>query len=107
RRHVRRAAARHGRVIVTVHMGAEGAKAQRTPNRRETYYGENRGNPVAFARAATDAGASLVIGHGPHVLRAMEWRGDRLVAYSLGNLVTHGPFLNHEPLSRAAILCAT
>ena len=107
RRHVRRAAERHGRVIVTVHMGAEGAKAQRTLNRRETYYGENRGNPVAFARAATDAGASLVIGHGPHVLRALEWRGDRLVAYSLGNLVTHGPFLNHEPINRGAILCAT
>ena len=35
-------------------------------------------------------GATLVLGHGPHVLRAIEWRGNRLVAYSLGNLLTYG-----------------
>ena len=107
RRHVRRAAERWGRVVVTAHMGAEGVRAQRTPAAVERYYGENRGNPVAFARAAIDAGASLVLGHGPHVMRAMEWRGDGLIAYSLGNLVTHGPFLMNEPLNRAAVLCAT
>ena len=107
RRHVRRAVATYGRVVVTVHMGAEGAGAQRTRSRDERYWGENRGNPVAIARTAVGAGAMLVIGHGPHVLRAAEWRGDALVAYSLGNLVTHGPFLNHEPLSRGAVLCAT
>lgn len=107
RRHVRRAADRYGRVIVTVHMGAEGAAAQRTRSRTESYYDEDRGNPVAFAEAAVGAGASLVIGHGPHVLRAMEWRDSSLVAYSLGNLVTHGPFVNREPLNRGAVLCAT
>ena len=107
RRHVRRAAERWGRVVVTAHIGAEGVRAQRTPAAIERYYGEHRGNPVAFARAAIDAGASLVVGHGPHVMRAMEWRGDGLIAYSLGNLVTHGPFLMNEPLNRAAVLCAT
>ncbi|HEX5580978.1 MAG TPA: CapA family protein, partial [Gemmatimonadaceae bacterium] len=71
------------------------------------YYGENRGNPVAFARAAVEAGASLVVGHGPHVLRAAEWQGGALVAYSLGNLVTYGPFSNRDPLDRGAVLCAT
>ena len=47
----------------------------------ETYLGENRGNEVAFGHAVVNAGADLVIGHGPHVLRAMEWyhgRVDRL-----------------------------
>ena len=107
RRHVRRAKDRYGRVIVTVHMGAEGAAAQRTRPEAESYYNENRGNPVAFADAAVGAGASLVIGHGPHVLRAMEWRDSSLVAYSLGNLVTYGPFVNREPLNRSAVLCAT
>ncbi|MHB1223775.1 MAG: CapA family protein [Gemmatimonadaceae bacterium] len=107
RRHVGRAAERYGRVIVTVHMGAEGAAAQRTRRGNERYYRERRGNPVAFADAAVGAGAALVVGHGPHVLRAVEWRDSALVAYSLGNLVTHGPFVNREPLNRGAVLCAS
>ena len=108
RRHVRRAAERYARVVATVHMGAEGAGAQRTRDRTEWFLGTiDRGNPVAFARAAVDAGADLVVGHGPHVMRAMEWRGDALVLYSLGNLVTYGPFSNREPINRGAIVCAT
>jgi hypothetical protein len=103
---VARAAGRY-RVVVVMHVGAEGFDAQRTPDRDETYLGEDRGNSVAIARTAIAAGASLVVGHGPHVLRAMEWRGDRLIAYSLGNLVTYGPFSLVEPLDRGGILCAT
>ncbi|MGH7700024.1 MAG: CapA family protein, partial [Gemmatimonadales bacterium] len=106
RRHVARAAARFPRVVVTMHMGAEGVNAQRTRDRRETFLGEDRGNLVAFARAAVDAGADLVIGHGPHVLRAAEWRGRAFIAYSLGNLLTYGPFSMDEPLNRGAVLCA-
>lgn len=106
-RHVGRAAARHQRVVVTMHMGAEGASAQRTGNVTEIYLGENRGNPVAFAHAAVDAGASVVIGHGPHVMRAAEWRGDALILYSLGNLLTYGPFSMREPNNRGAIACVT
>ena len=106
RRIVGRAAERWERVVVTVHMGAEGRAAQRTPDARETFYGENRGNPVAFARAAADAGADLVVGHGPHVMRAAEWRGETLVLYSLGNLLTYGPFNMGEPLNRGAVACA-
>lgn len=106
-RHVARAAADHPRLVVTVHMGAEGVSAQRTMDGTETFLGENRGNPVAFARAAVDAGADLVIGHGPHVLRAAQWRGDALVVYSLGNLLTYGPFSMAEPLNRGAVVCAT
>ena len=106
RRHVARAAARYSRVIVTMHMGAEGREAQRTPDEIELFAGEDRGNSVAFARAAVEAGASLVLGHGPHVLRAGEWSGDALILYSLGNLLTYGPFNMREPNSRGVIACA-
>lgn len=107
RRHVARAAARYRRVVVTAHMGAEGAAAQRTRDTVERYFGEHRGNPVAFADAAVAGGAALVVLHGPHVLRALEWRGGQLVAYSLGNLVTYGPFSFREPMVRGAVLCAS
>ena len=40
--------------------------------REERFLGEDRGNPRAFARAMVDAGADLVVGHGPHVLRGWE-----------------------------------
>jgi len=105
RRHVSRAALRYRFVVVTVHLGAEGKGAQRTPDGSETFAGEDRGNPVAFARAAVESGASVVFGHGPHVLRAIEWQGDALVVYSLGNLLTHGPFTREEPLNRGGFAC--
>jgi len=104
-RHVARARASYGRVAVTMHMGAEGAAAQRTRDETESYLGEDRGNAVAFAHAAIDAGASAVIGHGPHVMRAAEWRNGALILYSLGNLLTYGPFNLSEPLNRGAIAC--
>jgi hypothetical protein len=104
---VARAATRTKRVIVTMHIGAEGHLAQRTGDSTEHYAGENRGNAVAFAHTAVDAGATLVIGHGPHVLRAAEWRGDALIVYSLGNLVNYGPFNLAEPMRRGALVCAT
>jgi poly-gamma-glutamate capsule biosynthesis protein CapA/YwtB (metallophosphatase superfamily) len=104
-RHVTRAAERYRFVVVTVHMGAEGTAAQRTRDERETFAGEDRGNPVGFARAAVAAGADAVFGHGPHVLRAVEWQGDAVVVYSLGNLLTHGPFSREEPLNRGGFAC--
>ncbi|MEJ7761059.1 MAG: CapA family protein [Gemmatimonadaceae bacterium] len=107
RRHVGRAAARWPRLVVTAHIGAEGVSAQRTPNHVEQFLEMNRGNAVAFARTAIAAGAGWVVAHGPHVLRAAEWIGDGLAFYSLGNLVTHGPFRNDEPINRGALACAT
>jgi poly-gamma-glutamate capsule biosynthesis protein CapA/YwtB (metallophosphatase superfamily) len=108
RRLVARAAERYPAVIVTMHLGAEGQRAQRTVDAPERFLGIDRGNPVAFADAAVRGGAALVIGHGPHVLRAVEWR-DRgaLIAYSLGNLLTYGPFRLREPMNRGAVLCTT
>jgi hypothetical protein len=107
-RHVARAARRFPVVIVTMHLGAEGRGAQRTLDQRELFLHIDRGNPVAFADAAVRGGAALVIGHGPHVLRGVEWRaGGALIAYSLGNLLTYGPFVLKEPLNRGAVLCTT
>jgi len=95
-------------VIATMHLGAEGIEAQRTRNATEIFLKIDRGNPVAFADAAVRGGAALVVGHGPHVLRALEWRErGALIAYSLGNLLTYGPFTLKEPLNRGAVLCAT
>lgn len=107
RRHVARAVAAYGTVIVTMHLGAEGPTAQRTRNAVERFLKGNRGNPVGFANAAFDGGATLVVGHGPHVLRAAEWRGDRLALYSLGNLLTYGPFKLRDPTDRGAVACVT
>lgn len=106
RRHVARASERWPRVVVTMHMGAEGIAAQRTPDTTEMFIGIDRGNMVAFARAAAESGAGLVVGHGPHVMRGAEWWGETLIAYSLGNLVTYGPFSMGEPLNRGGLLCA-
>lgn len=105
RRRVAAVAARYRRVIVSVHMGAEGVGAQRTSDAEEMFLGEDRGNPVAFARAAVEGGATVVFGHGPHVLRAIEWLGGSLVIYSLGNLLTFGPFSMSEPLNRGGFAC--
>jgi hypothetical protein len=79
-------------VVVSFHGGAEGPTAQRVPNRTETYGGELRGNLPLFARTVIDAGADLVLGHGPHILRGMEIYKDRLVVYSMGNFATYGMF---------------
>ena len=79
-------------VIVSFHGGAEGKDALRIPGGDEIFAGENRGNIVRFARAVIDAGADLVLGHGPHVPRAMESYKGKLIAYSLGNFLTYGRF---------------
>lgn len=105
RRYVSRAASQWSRVVVTAHIGAEGIGSQHTKNAVEMFFGNSRGNPVAFARTAIDAGADWVVAHGPHVLRAGEWRKDGLIFYSLGNLLNYGPFLLSEPMNRGAIAC--
>jgi hypothetical protein len=76
-------------IVVTFHGGAEGTDATHVPFAEEEYYGEPRGDVIWFARGAVDAGADLVIGHGPHVVRGMERYKDRLIAYSLGNFATY------------------
>ncbi len=87
---VENAAERADIVIVTMHAGAEGVDKQHVRPGTEYFLGENRGNVVRFSHEVVDAGADLVLGHGPHVLRGMEWRKGRLIAYSLGNFAGHG-----------------
>lgn len=82
-------AAEHDIVIVSMHAGAEGLDVAHLTYVSETFVNENRGNAYKFAHAVIDAGADLVIGHGPHIPRAMELYRDRLIAYSLGNYATN------------------
>ncbi len=91
-------------VIVTMHAGAEGIDHRHVRPGTETFLGENRGDPLAFAHAVVDAGADLVVGSGPHVLRGMEWYRGRLIAYSLGNFGGYGAFALGGPLAVTAIL---
>jgi hypothetical protein len=92
RRRVEALAASHEVVIVSFHGGAEGADYTRLPKEMEVFHGERRGDVHAFAHAVIDAGADVVIGHGPHVPRAIEIYRDRFIAYSLGNFWTWGRF---------------
>ena len=86
---VSREAARPGALVVVVfHGGAEGPGQINVPHGTERYLGENRGDLRRLSRALIDAGAHLVIGHGPHVPRGLEIYRDRLIAYSLGNFAT-------------------
>jgi hypothetical protein len=73
-------------VVAFLHAGAEGADKQHVPRGPEHAFGEFRGDSRHFAHTAIDAGADLVLGSGPHVLRGLELYRHRLVAYSLGNL---------------------
>ncbi len=68
-----------------MHAGAEGSDKTHTPNGTEMAFGENRGDVRAFSHAVVDAGADLVLGSGPHVIRGMERYRGRLIAHSLGN----------------------
>ena len=101
---VRRADRRADIVVVLFHGGAEGADRTHTPGGPETAFGENRGDLRAFARTAIRAGADMVLGSGPHVLRGLELYHRRLIAYSLGNLTgwhnfdTSGPVLSLSAL---------
>lgn len=94
-------------VIVYMHAGAEGSDADHVPTGPETFLGEERGDPRAFAHAMIDAGASLVLASGPHTLRGMEWYHGHLVAYSLGNLAGNNTLSTSGSLSLSALLSVT
>jgi poly-gamma-glutamate capsule biosynthesis protein CapA/YwtB (metallophosphatase superfamily) len=83
-------------VIVQVHMGAEGAAMQHVKPGSEIFHGENRGDPIKFSHTVIEAGADLVVGHSPHVLRAMEFYRGKLIAYSLGNFAGGGHTLSNQ-----------
>lgn len=75
-------------VIVSFHGGAEGVAHSRLPYGKETFFNEDRGSLRDFAHFCIDAGADIVYGHGPHVVRAVELYKEHFIAYSLGNFCT-------------------
>ena len=79
-------------VIVSFHGGAEGTSKTHVPRIEELFLGENRGDVYKFAHAAIDAGADVVLGHGPHVTRAVDYYKGRFITYSMGNFCTYGSF---------------
>ena len=91
-------------LVVTFHGGTEGVRALRTSEVAESLGSEPRGDLRRWARAVIDAGADAVIGHGPHVLRGMEFYRQRLIAYSLGNFATYRGFNLAGPLGITGVL---
>jgi hypothetical protein len=83
-------------LIVTPHWGPE--------------YKPHTERQERLARMAIDAGARLVIGHHPHVIQSVEYYGNGIIAYSLGNFIFDQYFspetmegllldITYEPLS--------
>jgi hypothetical protein len=84
---VRRAARDAAIVVVIIHAGAEGADQTHTPRGTQYFLGEDRGDARRFAHAVIRAGASVVLGSGPHVIRGVQRDRGHLIAYSLGNFI--------------------
>jgi Bacterial capsule synthesis protein PGA_cap len=104
---VRKADRRADLVVATMHAGGEGSDHLHVRPGTEWFLGENRGNSIAFAHAVVQAGADLVVGSGPHVLRGMEWYRGRLIAYSLGNFVGYHTLANDGVTRVSGILQVT
>lgn len=107
RRLTARAAKMADIVIVTMHAGAEGSDRTHVEPGTEYFLGENRGDSYRFSRAVIDAGADLVVGSGPHVMRGMEFYRGRLIAYSLGNFTGYGVLGLGGTLSTSGVLQVT
>ncbi len=101
-------AAQHAQVVIVMeHLGAEGDSAQHVTDSEEYYLGEDRGNSIAFTHGVIDAGADLVVGSGPHVLRGFQWYHGHLIAYSLGNFCGYDTLGLDSITSVSAILHVT
>lgn len=90
-------------VIVSFHGGAEGRDHQHVTKKTEKFYGEDRGNVYEFAHKMVDAGADIIFGHGPHVVRAIEVYKNRFIAFSLGNFCTYSRMSLSPPNNLAPI----
>jgi hypothetical protein len=91
-------------LIVTFHGGAEGVRALHVPETAESLAREPRGDLRRWTHAVVDAGADAVVGHGPHVLRGIEFYRGRPVAYSLGNFATYRGFNLEGPRGVTGVL---
>lgn len=104
RKTVADAAKRADLVVVLMHAGGEGTAAAHVPPGRELALGEDRGETRAFSHAVVEAGADLVLGSGPHVLRGMELYRGKLIAYSLGNFAGWNNFSRSGVLASSGLL---
>lgn len=95
-------AQRYPILIISIHGGKEGSSV--VTNSCERYLGEYRGNLVEFSKSSIDAGADLVLCHGPHVIRDVDVYNGRLIAYSLGNFCTPFGFKLTGPFGESLIL---
>jgi poly-gamma-glutamate synthesis protein (capsule biosynthesis protein) len=63
--------------------------------------GKSNNYPADFIRtvahAAIDAGADIVVGHGPHVLRGIELYNGGIIFYSIGDLVFQNETVSRQP----------
>jgi poly-gamma-glutamate synthesis protein (capsule biosynthesis protein) len=84
---VERASVLGATVIVSLHWGEEFVP---TPSEAE----------IKMGRAIIDAGAAIILGHHPHVVRPVERYGSGAIVYSMGNfmgdMVWYSPFLRGE-----------
>lgn len=93
----------HDAVVLFYQLGGEGDTAALMPDGPEIFLNESRGDARAFAQRMQAAGASLLIGHGPHVVRAAECVGNTPVFHSIGNFVSAGG-LSTRNLSNVSVL---
>jgi poly-gamma-glutamate capsule biosynthesis protein CapA/YwtB (metallophosphatase superfamily) len=94
-------------VVIQMQGGAEGADKSHVTPGHEFFVGEDRGDLIAFSHAVIDAGADVVFGHGPHIMRGMEFYHGRLIAYSLGNFCGYGVLNSSGYLGVGGVLRVT
>jgi poly-gamma-glutamate capsule biosynthesis protein CapA/YwtB (metallophosphatase superfamily) len=103
-----RKAKRHAQVVIVMeHLGGEGDDYRHVKPGEEYFLGQDRGNSIAFTHGVIDAGADLVMGSGPHVLRGFQWYRGHLIAYSLGNFCGYNTVGLDAYTSVSAILHVT
>ncbi len=76
-------------VVVSLHWGEE-------------FVAQPSETEVRLAHACVDAGASIIVGHHPHVTRPVERYREAVIAYSLGNCVSD--MIWYEPLRNGSLL---
>lgn len=103
-----RAAKKHARVVIVMeHLGGEGDGYRHVKPGEEYFLDQDRGNSIAFTHGVINAGADLVMGSGPHVLRGFQWYHGHLIAYSLGNFCGYNTVGLDTYTSVSAILHVT